>query len=37
VQVLLGDGAARSVTDSIDDTIWKALGTSNAGDVVGDY
>jgi prepilin-type N-terminal cleavage/methylation domain-containing protein len=37
VQVLLGDGAARSVTDNIDDSIWKALGTSNAGDVVGDY
>ena len=37
VQTLLGDGAVRSVTDTIDDSIWKALGTSSAGDVVGDY
>ena len=37
VQVLLGDGAARSVMETIDDKIWKALGTSSAGDVVGDY
>jgi len=37
VQVLMGDGAVRSVTDNVDATTWKALGTSGAGDTIGDY
>jgi hypothetical protein len=37
VQVLLGDASVRGVAETIDDAIWKALGTSSAGDMVGDY
>jgi prepilin-type N-terminal cleavage/methylation domain-containing protein len=37
VQSLLADGSVKSVTDTIDDSIWKALGTSSAGDTVGDF
>jgi len=37
VQVLLGDASVRGVSENIDVSIWKALGTSNAGDAVGDY
>jgi hypothetical protein len=37
VQVLLGDAAVRGVSENIDVSIWKALGTSSAGDAMGDY
>ncbi len=33
VNVLLGDGHVRGVTNSIDPHIWTALGTYNAGDI----
>ena len=34
VHVLLADGAARYVTQSIDGKVWEALGSRNAGDVL---
>jgi prepilin-type N-terminal cleavage/methylation domain-containing protein/prepilin-type processing-associated H-X9-DG protein len=37
VNVLLMDGSVRSVTSSINLTVWRALGTRNGGEVVGDY
>jgi prepilin-type N-terminal cleavage/methylation domain-containing protein/prepilin-type processing-associated H-X9-DG protein len=37
VNVLLMDGSARPVTPSIDLATWRALGTRNGGEVVGDY
>ena len=37
VNVLLGDGHVRAVANSINFGVWTALGTYNAGDVVGDY
>jgi prepilin-type N-terminal cleavage/methylation domain-containing protein/prepilin-type processing-associated H-X9-DG protein len=35
--VLLMDGSVRSVTASIDVATWRALGTRNNGDIVGNY
>ena len=37
VNVLLMDGAVRSVTSSIDQATWRALGTRAGGEVVGNY
>jgi prepilin-type N-terminal cleavage/methylation domain-containing protein/prepilin-type processing-associated H-X9-DG protein len=37
VNVLLMDGSARSVRDSIPVGLWRALGTRAGGEVVGDY
>ncbi|MBI3412431.1 MAG: DUF1559 domain-containing protein [Planctomycetes bacterium] len=37
VNLLLGDGSVRFVTDGIDITTWRALGTRAGGEVVGDY
>jgi prepilin-type N-terminal cleavage/methylation domain-containing protein/prepilin-type processing-associated H-X9-DG protein len=37
VNVALCDGSVRFVTNSIDWTVWQALGTSQGGEVVGNY
>jgi prepilin-type N-terminal cleavage/methylation domain-containing protein/prepilin-type processing-associated H-X9-DG protein len=37
VNVLLGDGSARFVTDTIDLATWRALGTRQNSDLLGDY
>ncbi|MDA0835821.1 MAG: DUF1559 domain-containing protein [Planctomycetota bacterium] len=37
VQTLLMDGSARSVSESIDLGIWRALGTRSGGEVLGDF
>jgi prepilin-type N-terminal cleavage/methylation domain-containing protein/prepilin-type processing-associated H-X9-DG protein len=37
VNVVLMDGSVRSVTSSINPATWRALGTRNGGEVVGDY
>ncbi|MGD0656177.1 MAG: hypothetical protein ABSA16_17715 [Thermoguttaceae bacterium] len=37
VNILLLDGAARSVTNDIDLALWRALGTRSSGDIVGEY
>jgi prepilin-type processing-associated H-X9-DG protein len=37
VNVLMMDGAVRSVGSSIDIAVWWAMGTSAGGDVVGDF
>jgi prepilin-type N-terminal cleavage/methylation domain-containing protein len=37
VNVLLMDGAVRPVANQIDLKTWRALGTRNGGEVVGDY
>ena len=37
VNVLFGDGSCHFVRDDIDPLVWKALGTMNGGEVVGNY
>jgi prepilin-type N-terminal cleavage/methylation domain-containing protein/prepilin-type processing-associated H-X9-DG protein len=37
VNVLLGDGSVRFVQNEISLTTWRALGTMNGGEVIGDY
>jgi len=37
VNVLLFDGSVHFVTYAVDLSTWRALGTRNAGDLVGDY
>lgn len=37
VHVGLGDGSIRFVSDSIDLGLWRALGTKNGGEVVGEF
>src|SRR5262249_31001905 len=37
VNVLLGDGSVRFVQDAISLATWRALGTMNGGEVIGDY
>ncbi len=34
VHLLLGDGSARAVRDSIDAAVWKALGTIAGGEAI---
>jgi hypothetical protein len=35
--MLLMDGSVRSVSSSISLPVWRALGTRNGGEVIGDY
>jgi prepilin-type N-terminal cleavage/methylation domain-containing protein len=37
VNLLVGDGSVRFVTDSVDPTLWKALATRAGGEVIGEY
>jgi prepilin-type processing-associated H-X9-DG protein len=37
VNLLLGDGSVRFVLDSIDLGTWRALGSRNGGEAIGDY
>ena len=37
VNVLMGDGSVRSVADGIDLTVWRALGTRNGNETVGEF
>jgi hypothetical protein len=37
VNVALGDASVRYVTNSVNLTTWRALGTRQVGEVVGDY
>ena len=37
VQVLLMDGSARAVSNNIDRTVWRSIGTRAAGEVVGEF
>ena len=37
VQVALVDGSARTISNNIDLSIWRALGTRGGGEVVGEY
>ena len=37
VNVMLGDGSVRFVRNGIDPATWRALGTRNGGEVIGDY
>jgi prepilin-type processing-associated H-X9-DG protein len=37
VNVVFGDGSLHFIRDGVDPLTWKALGTMNGGEVVGDY
>ena len=37
VNVMLGDGSVRFVTNNITLATWQALGTMNGGDQIGDF
>jgi prepilin-type N-terminal cleavage/methylation domain-containing protein len=37
VQILLGDGAVRFVSDNVNNATWRALGTKGGGEVLGEY
>ena len=37
VNLLLGDGSVRFARDTVDPTLWRALGTRIGGEVIGDY
>ena len=37
VQILLMDGSARAVTENIDLSVWRALGTRHGGEIVGEF
>jgi hypothetical protein len=37
VNVLLGDGAVRFVSEGVNMTAWRALGTRTGGEIVGEY
>ena len=37
VNILLMDGSARTVSDSIDRDVWRALGTRAGGETIGNY
>ncbi|HQZ67212.1 MAG TPA: prepilin-type cleavage/methylation domain-containing protein, partial [Planctomycetaceae bacterium] len=36
-QVALGDGTVRFVSANIDLNLWRALGTMNGGEVIGEF
>jgi len=37
VHALMGDGSVRFVTESIDVTTWRALGTRRGGEMIGEF
>ena len=37
IQTVLGDGAVRFVSDSVDSNIWRAVGSMRGGEVVGEF
>ncbi len=37
VQVALADGSARAISNNIDLSVWRALGTRSGGEVVGEF
>ena len=37
VQILLCDGSARFISDNIDTATWRALGTRDGGEVIGEF
>ena len=37
VHVVLADGSARMVSENIDRNIWRALGTRNGGEIIGEF
>jgi len=37
VQVMLMDGSARAVSENIDRRVWRALGTRQGGEVIGEF
>jgi prepilin-type processing-associated H-X9-DG protein len=37
VNVLLGDGSVRFVSNSVDPNTWRGLGTMNGGEILGDF
>ncbi len=37
VQVALVDGSAKSISNNIDLSVWRSLGTRDAGEVVGEF
>lgn len=37
VNVLMGDGSVRSVADGIDIAVWRAIGTRNGNETVGEF
>ena len=37
VNLLLGDGSVRFVRDSVTVATWRALGSRNGGEVLGDF
>ena len=36
VNVLLGDGAMRFISDNVDETTWRAISTRGSGELVGE-
>ncbi len=37
VNLLMGDGSTRSASSSVDLGVWRAIGTRNGGETVGDF
>lgn len=37
VNVLMGDGSVRSVAESVDLTVWRAIGTRNGNETIGEF
>ena len=37
VNVVLGDGAVRFANNSVNEVVWRAVGSKNAGDTVGEF
>jgi prepilin-type processing-associated H-X9-DG protein len=37
VNVMMGDGSVRSASSSVDINVWRAVGTRNGGEVVGEF
>jgi prepilin-type N-terminal cleavage/methylation domain-containing protein len=37
INIVLGDGSVRFANNSVADVVWRALGSRNGGDVVGDF